>query len=310
MNSRFLHFLLAFMSLFAGLDAAHAARSYAPNDRVATREEIIAAVNAAPWLSRSTFLRENVEAIAALALGVESGGHTGVYNGKCCYGILQMDRRNIAWLGHGMSGERYAQLPLQQQINMWVELTVRGESSSGFRRLNNMINSGQTTFDGQPIDFAFRLSCIQLGGGNCNRVLRSGDCNSWKDGFNSSICAMANGIRRQMGQQTYPSGGGTGGGSTRPVATFQCRRNADGSCMSVSEAMRLAFREGSGVEMETLRQLLKALLAATTFILMGSAMLTAWNSYARGVIEQHMMLHYMKRAALVVATVAIILSFT
>ena len=307
MNSHLLRLLLAFMLLLTGLNAAHAALSYAANDRVATREEIIVAVNAAPWLSRSGFLQGNAEAIAALALGVESGGHTGVYNGKCCYGILQMDRRNIAWLGNGMTGEQYARLPLQEQINMWVELTVRGEQSDGFRRLNRMINSGQTTFDNQPIDFAFRLSCIQLGGKNCDRVLQSGNCNSWKDGFGSSICAMANGIRRQMGQQTYPGGGG-GGGATHPIATFECRHNPDGSCMSVSEAMRAAFREGSGVDMETLRKVIRMLLMSTALLAAGSGTLTAWQSYAKGAIAQPAMIGYVKRATLLTLTVVVILS--
>ena len=307
MNSRVLRFLLAFMLMLTGLNTAHAKLSYAPNDRVATRDEIVAAINAAPWLSRSTFLQGNAEAIAALALGVESGGHTGVYNGKCCYGVLQMDRRNIAWLGNGMTGEQYAQLPLQQQINMWVELTVRGESSSGFERLNNMINSGQTTFDGQPIDFAFQLSCIQLGGGNCNRVLRSGNCNSWTDGFGSSICAMANGIRRQMGQQTYPGGGG--GGSSHPIATFECRHNPDGSCMSTSEAMHAAFREGSGVDMETLRKVLRMLLMGTALLAAGSGSLTAWQSYTKGAIAQPAMIGYVTRATLLTLTVVVILTF-
>ncbi len=155
MNSRFLHFLLALVLLLTGLNAAYAKVSYTASDRVVTREELIAAINAAPALARSSFLGGNAEAIAALALGVESGGHTSVYNGKCCYGLLQMTDSNIRaysrpMYGREFGGETYRNLPLQEQINMWVQLTVDGENSSGFTRLNNMINSGQTSFDGNP----------------------------------------------------------------------------------------------------------------------------------------------------------------
>ena len=311
MNSRFLHFLLALMLLLAGLNAAQAAKpSYTASDRIVSAAELASAISSSPRLSQ--FLSGNIQSIVALGLGVESGGHTSVYNGLCCYGVLQMSDSNIRaysrrMYGREFGGETYRNLPLQQQIDMWVNLTVDGESSYGFRELGRMAARGET-FNNQPVDFAFRLACIQLGIGHCEDMVRSGRCDGFKGDANGvNICDMANAIRRRMGQQTYPYSGG--GGSTRPIPEFKCRRNADGSCMSVSEAMRAAFREGSGVEMETLRKVLRILLMGTALLAAGSGTLTAWQSYSKGAIAMPAMVGYVKRATLLTLTVVVILSF-
>lgn len=306
MKSRFLHLLLALMLLLTGLDAAHAKRrlDLTEYDQVVGRQDVVNAIRSARGVN--SLLYENAEAIAALAV-LESGGHTSVYNGICCYGILQLHTMNMPRHAGTSNPEVYRNMSLQQQVNAWVSLTVEAQQHWSFQNLLRRAGRGET-FDGQPIDWALLQACTQLGQGNCGDMVRAGKCSGFKGDANGvNICDMANGIRRRMGQQTYPTGGDSPL-AVRPVATFECRRNADGSCMSVSEAMRAAFREGSGVDMETLRKVIRMLLMSTALLAAGSGTLTAWQSYAKGAIAQPAMIGYVKRATLLTLTVVVILS--
>ena len=67
------------------------ARQSHAQDRV-TAADVANAVrnspNASPWL------RANADAVGSLAM-FESGGRLGIYNGSCCYGVLQLNTQNI-----------------------------------------------------------------------------------------------------------------------------------------------------------------------------------------------------------------------
>ena len=74
--------------------------------------------------------------------------------------------------------------------------------------------------------------------------------------------------------------------------------------------MALAFKEGSGIDMDTLRTFIHILTMATTLFVMGSASLAAWKGYTSGAIEQWQLVYYLKKAMMVVLIIVAVLSFT
>ncbi|MFS8544379.1 MAG: flagellar filament capping protein FliD, partial [Limnochordales bacterium] len=76
----------------------------------------------------------------------ESSGDTTVYNGSCCYGILQLTRTNIRTFA-GVSPEEFRNWPLQDQVNAWADLTTPALNYPSPQALMAM-----GTFDGRPVD--------------------------------------------------------------------------------------------------------------------------------------------------------------
>ena len=265
--------------------------------------------NASPWL------RANADAVGRLAI-FESGGRLDIYNGSCCTGVLQMNRSNIERYA-GVSREVFATWSLQQQVNAWSRLTSDALSS---RVPQSLIAMG--TFDGRPVDGNLVLACVQLGIGNCQRMIRSGRCSGFADINGTTICAMADRIARGQGAGTgngSGGGSGTGGGSgsgsgsggggvTPPRPDFGCVRGTDGNCMPMNDAMRYGFLQGSGVTMEKLRLVLQLLLVGVTLLVIGHAMTGVFGNFSRGVITKAQMIFYMQRGLLVAALMYVILS--
>lgn len=152
------------------------------DDRRVTAADVANAIrnspNASPWL------RANADAVANLAM-FESGGRLGVYNGSCCFGVLQMNRTNIRAYA-GVSPEVFRTWSLQDQVNAWSRLTDDALRSRVPRALIAM-----GTFDGRPVDGNLVLACVQLGIGNCQRMIQSGRCSGFADRNGTTICAMA-----------------------------------------------------------------------------------------------------------------------
>lgn len=118
----------------------------------------------------------------------ESSGNTGIYNGTCCTGILQMNRSNLA--AQGLTPQQYANMSLQDQVNAWAKLTNSAANAGSVKQLMAM-----ESFDGQKVDGALVLACIQLGTGNCQKMIRSGSCSGFADSNGTTICKMADKIR-------------------------------------------------------------------------------------------------------------------
>ena len=261
--------------------------------------------NASPWL------RANADAVGRLAI-FESGGRLDIYNGSCCTGVLQMNRSNIERYA-GVSREVFATWSLQQQVNAWSRLTSDALSN---RIPQSLIAMG--TFDGRPVDGNLVLACVQLGVGNCQRMIRSGRCNGFADINGTTICAMADRIAGGQGSGTGNgsgsgsgtggSGSGSGGGYTPPRPDFGCVRGTDGNCMSMNDAMRDGFQQGSGVTMEKLRLVLQLLLVGITLLVIGHAMTGVFGNFSRGAITKAQMIYYMQRGLLVAALMYVILS--
>lgn len=150
-------------------------------------QEITDAVRASP-------LREDLKSTSCSLGGLgrfESGGNKGVYNGSCCTGIFQLNNANVRKYA-GTDREGYGCLSLQEQVNAWANLTNDGYNAPAVRQLASM-----TTFDGQKVDASLIASCIQLGTGNCQKMVDAGRCSGFSDINGTTICGMANNARAQ-----------------------------------------------------------------------------------------------------------------
>lgn len=141
---------------------------------------------------RNSSLRDDLKSTSCSLGGLgryESGGNKGVYNGSCCTGIFQLNNANVRKYA-GTDREGYGCLSLQQQVNAWANLTNDGYNTGVVRQLASM-----QTFDGQKVDAGFLSACIQLGTGNCQKMVSSGRCSGFADINGTTICDMARSAR-------------------------------------------------------------------------------------------------------------------
>lgn len=228
-----------------------------------TVADIAAAIQNSP--TASTWLKQNAQAVAQLAINVESGGNTTAFNGSCCYGVLQMNTRNIAKYAK-VTPEQYRQLDLQQQVNAWAELTTDALQSAAVR---NLLSLG--TFDGRPVDGNLVLACVQLGIGNCQTMINSGKCSGFADRNGTTICSMADKI---AGTNTGGSSGGNTGGS-----------GAGGSMDTpgrASVSMAEAFAQGSGMEMSVLKRNLQIIGISAVALILAAGLGGMWQMFSMG----------------------------
>ena len=141
---------------------------------------------------RNSPLRDDLKGTSCSLGGLgrfESSGNKGIYNGSCCTGIFQLNNANVQkYAGTDRAG--YGCLPLQDQVNAWARLTNDGYASPAVRQLASM-----STFDGQKVDASLIAACIQLGTGNCQKMVSSGRCSGFSDINGTTICSMANNAR-------------------------------------------------------------------------------------------------------------------
>ena len=271
-----------------------------------TAAQIIAAVQAAP--GATPWLRANAEAVANLAIRVESGGNTEAYNGTCCFGVLQMNRTNIRAYTN-LTPEQYRQADLQTQINAWARLTA-----DALRARAPTALTGMATFDGRPVDGNLVLSCVQLGIGNCQRMINSGTCSGFADRNGTTICSMAN---RLAGGAPPPTGPGPGtppatptpAPVANPVFSPACLQDGAGACLPITQAVEQGFAQGSGGSMTDLKRLIYAVVAATVTLVLLSASRATWKHYSKGRLPTIGLLVSMKGVALVLTIVLTTLTF-
>ena len=146
----------------------------------------------------------------------ESGGNKGIYNGTCCTGIFQLNTENALRYANATPAQ-FGCKSLQDQVNAWAELTNDGYNTPAVRTLASM-----QTFDGQTVDASFIAACIQLGPGNCQKMINGGTCGSWTDSNGTSICDMARNAKKNADascqEGTPQCAMGPGDFPTTPVA--------------------------------------------------------------------------------------------
>lgn len=141
---------------------------------------------------RNSSLRDDLKGTSCSLGGLgrfESGGNKGVYNGSCCTGIFQLNNANVQkYAGTDRAG--YGCMSLQDQVDAWARLTNAGYNSPAVKQLASM-----STFDGQKVDASLIAACIQLGTGNCQKMVNSGTCSGFSDINGTTICSMAGNAR-------------------------------------------------------------------------------------------------------------------
>ena len=275
-----------------------------------TAEQIVAAVRAAP--NATQWLRANAEAVANLAIRVESNGNTQAYNGSCCYGVLQMTRSNIRAYTD-LTPEQYRQASLQTQINAWVELTADALRARAPQTL-----AGMDTFDGRAADAHLVLACVQLGIGNCQRMINSGSCSGFADSNGTTICSMADrlaGVTPNPGtgpDPTNPGGPGSPGPGTVsapvPVYVPSCIQDGYGGCVSITQAINQGFAQGSGASMSDMKRLIYAIVATSIALVLLSASRTTWRMFSKGRLPAASLLVSWKGAAVAMTVLLVILT--
>ena len=158
---------------------------------------------------RNSPLRDDLKGTSCSLGGLgrfESGGNKGNYNGSCCTGIFQLNNANVQKYAR-TDRAGYGCMSLQDQVDSWARLTNDGYNSPAVRKLASM-----SAFDGQKVDASFIAACIQLGTGNCQKMLNSGKCSGFADINGTTICKMANNARA-MGDPNCQDGQGVCGPS-------------------------------------------------------------------------------------------------
>ena len=263
---------------------------------IVSSADIATAIRNSP--SASAWLRQNAESVANLAT-FESQRNTTAYNGSCCYGVLQMNRGNIAAYAR-VSPEEYRQLSLQQQVNAWSALTTDAMRSSA---VTNLLALG--TFDGRPVDGHLVLACVQLGIGNCQRMINSGRCSGFADSNGTTICAMADRIGGTAATTPGAGNGGTNpGGSAGGGPGSEGGSSTGGNWTPAAGSMVDGFKQASGQDMGLIKAQIQMLVLAVGSLIAASAVLGLFRRYSRGQMSVPWLKRHVIQAGMLVSFLA------
>jgi hypothetical protein len=246
---------------------------------IVSAQQVAEAVRNSP--TASTFLKAHADEIGALAIHVESGGDTTAYNGSCCYGVLQLNVTNILAAGYSIS--QYRNASLQVQVDGWSLIQSQALADPVIQTLESM-----ASFDGQPVDAALLLACVQLGQGNCRTMVQSGSCGGFKDANGTTICQMAAAMRAAINGVVVQPGGGpssAGGGSYAPGS------------VGASPAPDAAFGSAAGVGMAQAADAIKLIGGALVLLWLTWASKAAWQRFVNGGADVRSMIGAVVRAA-------------
>ena len=211
--------------------------------------------------------------IGNLAINVESGGNLGVYNGTCCTGVLQVNAGGLEAYCH-CSPQEYANMSLQQQVDIWAQVTNVNANNATVRQL-----MGLGSFGGQPVTGAMVLSCIQIGPGNCAKTVSAGTCatSAGSDGNGNNFCDFAAKINGGTGSSPVMIGdGGTPSGAAPPLLPA-----ANYQYPSVEEA----FLAGAGVDVGQSKDAILSALSVAMFLWSAWVALAQYLSWRKGRID-------------------------
>jgi hypothetical protein len=236
---------------------------------VVSAEQVANAVRNSP--QSTPWMKAHADEVGALAIKVESGGNTTAYNGSCCYGVLQLNSRNIR--DAGFTPDQYRNASLQTQVNAWAAVQSQALGDPIIQSLQ-----ARAVFDGQPVDASLLLSCVQLGQGNCRRMVRSGRCSGFADINGTTICSMASTMRAAIG--------GPSASTPTPISvTPPAPSPAPGWTPSPSAApidTDEAYYKGSGHRMSELTTTIKMALSALVLLTAALSISGAWSAFSQG----------------------------
>jgi len=237
---------------------------------VVSAAEVAAAVAQSPL---SPALKAYATDIGKLAINVESGGNLGIYNGSCCTGVLQVNRGGLAKYCDCTSQE-YANMPLQQQVDVWAKVTNANAANA---TVQNLMAMG--SFGGRAVTGAMVLSCIQIGPGNCAKTLQAGSCatSAGSDGNGNNFCdfaaridGAAGGSPAALTEANLPVGAAP---PLLPAANYQYPSPGE------------AFLAGAGVEEGQARELVLSAIAVAAFLWVAWVALAQYGSWRQGRID-------------------------
>jgi integrating conjugative element protein (TIGR03758 family) len=212
-----------------------------------------------------------------------------VYNGSCCYGVLQMSRSNI--LEAGMTAEQFRSASLQTQIDAWADLQSRALKDPVIASLQTM-----GTFDGQPVDASMMISCVQLGQGNCRKMVNSGKCNGFEDSNGTDICEMAAKTRAAIGA-AGPEG------VVGPVVPFlPAAYSGNGiipSLAAAAEPPEQAYQTASGISMSDTAHAIKSVAASLMLTFLLWTVVGTWGAFVKGKLTLHAMTETIVRGTVI-----------
>ena len=127
------------------------------------------------------------------AAKAESGGKTCATNKKN-FGVLQLAKRNLP---HNLTSTQYLNMPLQQQVNIWLEYAGPSTQGSSFNTINNTAKNGGS-IGGMKMTQGIAAACSQFGGLICSKDLASirstGQCPTiGHGGVRATKATLANG---------------------------------------------------------------------------------------------------------------------
>lgn len=253
---------------------------------IVTAADVATAVQNSPYAN--AFLRAHASEIGALSSKVEApSGDTTTYNGSCCYGVLQLNTSNILASGYTVSQYRYASL--QTQVDAWARIQSQALQDSVIAQLLS-----KSTFDGQPVDASLVVACVQLGQGNCKKMITSGSCNGFQDSNGTTICSMAAAMRAAV-NGTAPPG--------PPISPTPPTGGTDGyspSSTAPKVAPEQAFSSGSGVSMNDSSQSIRLVVAALALAWLTWGSSATWGQFTNGQLAAQEMSGLIARGMVVV----------
>ncbi len=235
-----------------------------------TAAQVAAAVANSPL---SPALKAYAADIGNLAINVESGGNLGVYNGTCCTGVLQVNTGGLKTYCQ-CTPQEYANMSLQQQVDIWAQVTNVNANNATVRQL-----MGLGSFGGHPVTGAMVLSCIQIGPGNCAKTVSAGTCatSAGSDGNGNNFCDFAAKINGGTGSSPVMVGdGGTQSGAAPPLLPA-----ANYQYPSVEEA----FLAGAGVDVGQSKDAILSALSVAMFLWSAWVALAQYLSWRKGRID-------------------------
>lgn len=229
MQNHFSRKTLFAVALVAAPAAAFACATYNAN-------QVSQAIQNSPYASSALTNSSCTWGGASMA---ESGGNTCSSNGNN-FGVLQLTSKNLP---PGMTSSQYMNLPLQQQVDIWIQRAGPTSQGSAFNTVNGDVGSSVNAY---PITSGTAAACAQFGALICSKDLASlnatGQCPSQGNGgVRATNASLANGTANldgnwqsicswgQVIQKKIDASGCTNGNQTNPTQPVNCPSPTDAS---------------------------------------------------------------------------------